>query len=146
MLGRHSVRFSPEVGKTLRGPLSYSLSHRDVCMITPTGSEPFTAPGQVDSLSWDFVFLAGDPMAGPNQSDIHEAVRTQITQRFSYGEDWSALFDQDNIPKGDWNGRLLNWINFKLGTSIPDYPGALQAFAESQGFNNWASMNTIVFE
>lgn len=84
-------------------------------------------------------------MAGPNQSGIHAAVRTQISQRSTYGEDWSALFDQDGIPQGDWNGRLLNWINTKLGTSIADYPGALQAFAESQGFYNWASMNTIVF-
>jgi hypothetical protein len=84
-------------------------------------------------------------MAGPNQSGIHEAVRTQISQRFSYGGDWSALFDQDDIPLGDWNGRMINWINFKLGTSIPDYPGALQVFAESQGFDNWASMNTIDF-
>lgn len=40
---------------------------------------------------------------------------------------------------------MINWINFKLGTSIPDYPGALQVFAESQGFDNWASMNTIDF-
>ena len=84
-------------------------------------------------------------MAGPNQSGIHEAVRSQISQRFSYGEDWSALFDQDEIPTGDWNGRLLNWINFKLSSSYTDYPAALQAFAEDQGFNNWASMNTIVF-
>lgn len=29
-------------------------------------------------------------MAGPNQSGIHEAVRTQISQRFSYGGDWSS--------------------------------------------------------
>lgn len=81
-----------------------------------------------------------------NQSGIHAAVRTQITQRFSYGEDWSALFDQDEIPAGGWNGRMLAWINFKLGTSHPDYAGALQAFAESQGFDNWASMNTIAFD
>ncbi len=80
-----------------------------------------------------------------NQSGIHAAVRTQVSQRFGYGEDWSALFDQDEIPQGGWNGRLLAWINFKLGTSYADYPGALQAFAVSQGFNNWASMNTIVF-
>lgn len=80
-----------------------------------------------------------------NQSGIHAALRTQIAQRYSYGEDWSALFDQDGIPQGDWNGRLLNWINFKLGASHQNYPAALQAFAESQGFRNWASMNTIVF-
>ena len=84
-------------------------------------------------------------MAGPNQSGIHAAVRTQITQRYGYGEDWSALFDQDEIPSGDWNGRLLNWINLKLSSSYTSYPAGLQAFAESQGFNNWASMNTIVF-
>lgn len=81
-----------------------------------------------------------------NQSGIHAAIRTQHSQRYSYGEDWSALFDRDEIPSGDWNGRMLAWINFKLDTSYPDLAGAQQAFAESQGFNNWASMNTIVFE
>jgi hypothetical protein len=33
-----------------------------------------------------------------NQSGIHAAIRTQHSQRYSYGEDWSALFDQDEIP------------------------------------------------
>lgn len=80
-----------------------------------------------------------------NQSGIHAAVRTQHSQRFGYGEDWSALFDQDSIPQGDWNGRMINWINFKLGSNYTSLVAAQQAFAENQGFNNWASMNTIVF-
>lgn len=84
-------------------------------------------------------------MSGPNQSGIHEAVRGQISQRFGYGDDWSALFDQDGIPSGDWNGRMINWINFKLTTSYTSLVEAQNAFASSQGFTNWGAMNTIVF-
>jgi hypothetical protein len=59
---------------------------------------------------------------------------------------WHAVLDKDEIDPGDFNGRMLAWINAKLGTSYPDLAGAQQAFAVSQGFNNWASMNTVVFE
>ena len=80
-----------------------------------------------------------------NQEGVHIAIRTQHAQRKGYGSDWSALFDQDAIPQGDWNGRLINWINFKLTTTYTEYSEATNAFAISQGFQNWGAMNTIVF-
>lgn len=58
---------------------------------------------------------------------------------------WHAVFDKDGTPAGDFNGRMLAWINFKLGTTYSDLAGAQHAFAVDQGFNNWASMNTVVF-
>lgn len=58
---------------------------------------------------------------------------------------WHAVFDTDVIPAGDFNGRMLAWINSKLSSNYPDLAGAQQAFAEAQGFNNWASMNDVTF-
>jgi hypothetical protein len=58
---------------------------------------------------------------------------------------WHAVFDADEIDPGDFNGRMLAWINFKLGTTYPDLAGAQHAFAVDQGFNNWASMNDVTF-
>jgi hypothetical protein len=59
---------------------------------------------------------------------------------------WHAVFDKDEIPEADFNGRMIAWINAKLGTTYPDLAGAQQAFAVAQGFNNWASMDDVSFE
>lgn len=80
-----------------------------------------------------------------NQEGVHTAIRTQHAQRKGYGADWSALFDQDGIPQGDWSGRLIAWINFKRSANYTEYTQATNAFAVSQGFDNWGAMNTIVF-
>lgn len=81
-----------------------------------------------------------------NQSGVQQAVRDITGTALDYNGDWSALFDQDGIPAGDWNGRLLAWINQTLGTSYTNLPGAMQAFAVEQGFRNWSSMNTFSVE
>lgn len=78
-----------------------------------------------------------------NQGGVQQAVRDITGTALDYNGDWSALFDLDGIPSGDWNGRLLAWINQTLGTSYTNLPGAMQAFAVEQGFNNWSSMNTF---
>lgn len=82
-------------------------------------------------------------MTTPNQSGIQEAIRASTGTTLDYGGDWSAQFTADGIASGDWNGRLLGWINYKLSTSYADLPGAMQAYAVDQGFTNWSSMNTI---
>lgn len=79
-----------------------------------------------------------------NQGGVQQAIRNQTGTALDYNGDWSALFDQDGIASGDWNGRLLAWINATLGTSYTEINGAKQAFAVDQGFNNWSSMNTVV--
>ena len=57
--------------------------------------------------------------------------------------DWHALFDLAGIPQGDFNGRLLAWINDYLSTSYAGLPEAMQAFAVDQGYINWSSMGTF---
>jgi hypothetical protein len=80
-----------------------------------------------------------------NQSDVQAAVRTRHAQAGSrdYNSDWHELFDQESIPSGVFNGRLLTWINTEIGESYADISSAMQAYAEFQGFYNWSSMNTI---
>jgi len=79
-----------------------------------------------------------------NQGGVQQAIRDQTGTALDYNGDWSALFDQDGIAAGDWNGRLLAWINSTLGTSYTEINGAMQAFAVDQGFTSWGAMNTVV--
>ena len=79
-----------------------------------------------------------------NQSGVQQAVRDTTGTALDYNGDWSALFDQDGIAAGDFNGRMLAWINQYLGASHTSLPAAQQAFAVEQGFANWSSMGTLV--
>jgi hypothetical protein len=78
-----------------------------------------------------------------NQSGVQAAVRAVTGTTLDYNGDWSALFDADGIAAGDWNGRMLAWINTTLGTSYTNLPGAMHAFAVDQGFTSWSAMNTF---
>lgn len=73
-----------------------------------------------------------------------------------YNGDWSALFDL-YMPAGDWNARLLQWINLQLlQTFVPDVSGANQtfvaytdlsgamaAFAAQQGVTTWSEIGSF---
>jgi hypothetical protein len=78
-----------------------------------------------------------------NQEGRHAAVRAITSTARDHNADWSALFDQENIPSGDWNGRFLNWINGRLSTSFTNLPGAMAAYAVAKGFRTWNDVNTI---
>lgn len=77
-----------------------------------------------------------------NQSDLQQSIRDITGTSLDYNGDWSALFDLDGIPAGDWNGRLLAWINFQLGTSYTNLPEAQNAYAVENGAMNWSALNT----
>lgn len=78
-----------------------------------------------------------------NQGLVQESIRATTGTELDYNGDWSALFDQDGIPEGDWNGRLLTWINQTIDGTFDDLPRAMQEFAEFQGYFNWSSMGAI---
>ena len=78
-----------------------------------------------------------------NQGDVQQSIRDITSTAGDYNGDWSALFDDASIDAGDWNGRLLAYINATLSASHTNLPAAQQAFAEAAGFNNWSSMNDI---
>jgi hypothetical protein len=80
-----------------------------------------------------------------NQGNVQAAVRARHGQAGNrdWNGDWHELFDQEAVPAGLFNERLLTWINTQIGESYGSIAGAKQAYAEFQGFYNWSSMTTI---
>lgn len=73
-----------------------------------------------------------------------QSVRDITGTAYDYNGDWHALFDVYGIPTGEFNGRLLAWINSVMGESFTELNGAMQAFAEDQGAANWSSLGTFL--
>lgn len=79
-----------------------------------------------------------------SQQGLQQAsVRAVTGTAGTYEGDWHALFDLDSIPVGDFDARLLAWINYYLGAAYTNLPEAMQAFATAQGAFNWSSMGTF---
>jgi len=78
-----------------------------------------------------------------NQGGVQAAIRAITSTTLDYNGDWHALFDNQSIPAGDFNGRLLQFINQVLSTSYASLPQAQQAYAVALGFANWSAMNTV---
>lgn len=78
-----------------------------------------------------------------NQGKVQASVRAITSTSLDYNGDWNALFSAAGITARTWNGRMLAWINGRLGTSYTSLPTAQQAFAVNQGYTNWSSMGTI---
>lgn len=69
-----------------------------------------------------------------------KTVRALTGRALTYTGDWHALFDQEGIIEGPFNGRMLRWINGVMGASFTSVGQAKQAFAEANGAFNWESM------
>jgi len=78
-----------------------------------------------------------------NQSDRQASVRAVTGTTSSYEGDFHALFDAAGIPVGDFNSRLLAWINARLGSSYTEINGAMAAFAVDQGASSWDQLGTF---
>jgi hypothetical protein len=79
-----------------------------------------------------------------SQQGLRQAsVRAVTGTENSYEGDWHALFDLASIPEGDFDGRLLRWINGKLTAAYVSLPEAQQALAEANGGCNFGSMGTF---
>lgn len=70
----------------------------------------------------------------------HLSVRDITGTTRDYNSDWLQLFIDVGFETGTFNERLLRWINQSLGTTHTSLPGAMQAYAEWHGFDNWSSM------
>lgn len=78
-------------------------------------------------------------LQGLRQQSVRDVTGTTL----DYNSDWLALFDDAGIAAGDFNGRMLAWINFKLTTTYVGLPEAQNAFAANEGVTNWLSMGTF---
>jgi hypothetical protein len=81
-----------------------------------------------------------------NHEGIQAAVRARSgsTANLDWNGDWHHLWDEEEIAAGMFNERMLAWINVELApATYTNVAEAMQAYAESLGFYNWSSMNTI---
>ena len=49
----------------------------------------------------------------------------------------------DHITAGDFNGKLLQYINLKLSSSYDNLPGAMAAFATANSATNFSAVGTF---
>jgi hypothetical protein len=78
-----------------------------------------------------------------NQSLKQQSVRNITGTTSTYEGDWHALFDLSEIPTGEFNGRLLQWINQQLSSNYNNLTDAQNAYAISRGVYNWDSLGPI---
>lgn len=71
------------------------------------------------------------------------SVRTVTGTANTYEGDWHALFDLASIPAGEFNGRLLSWINLKLSAAYTEINGAMAALAAFFGAADFGSLGTF---
>lgn len=78
-----------------------------------------------------------------NSGARQAAVRAITGTTYDYNGDWMALFDLYDIPRYDFNGRFLRWLQITTGSDSTDINDLKQIYAELLGFYNWNSINTL---
>lgn len=78
-----------------------------------------------------------------NQEGQQATARTAGSSALVFNGDFLSMFAASAVTSGTYNERLLTWINAKLLASYTSLPAAQQAYAESEGFNNWSSMGAF---
>jgi len=78
-----------------------------------------------------------------NQSDRQASVRAITGTELTYEGDWHSLFDSIGLDGGTFNGRLLEYLNKKLGVTYTNLPSAMAAFAIDQGVSCWDELGTF---
>lgn len=71
------------------------------------------------------------------------SIRAVTSTAGSVNEDWIALFTARSAPAGEYNERMLSYINTLLSTSHTNINDAMQALAADQGAGNFSSMGTF---
>ena len=78
-----------------------------------------------------------------NDGDRQAVLRTSTLKAFDYNGDWHAKFDANAIPTGEYNGRLLAFINAQLGTAYTEINGAKYAYAIARTTNGATSADGL---
>jgi len=78
-----------------------------------------------------------------NQGDLQASIRTVTGTTYDYNGDWHSLFDFYSIATGEFNGRLILWLQSALNSTNPDLDGLKQEYADSLGVYNWNSVYTV---
>ena len=67
------------------------------------------------------------------------SIRAVTSTTGSVNEDWIALFTARSAPAGEYNERMLSYINTLLSTSYTNVNDAMQALAADQSADNFSS-------
>jgi hypothetical protein len=78
-----------------------------------------------------------------NQSDRQADSRSFTSTSLTYEGDSLAYFDSQSVAAGDYNGRLLAWINQALGTSYTEINGAKTALANAGSAPTWDGLSLL---
>lgn len=82
-------------------------------------------------------------MSDIQQSLRQASIRAVTGTTHTYEGDWHALFDSLSIAAGDFNGRLLQYINRRLSSSYTEINGAMAAMAAAESVNSFQSIGTF---
>ena len=78
-----------------------------------------------------------------NQEARQTSIRAVTSTTGSVNEDWIALFTTRSAPAGQFNERMLAYINTLLSTTHPNINDAMHALAADQRADNFSSMGTF---
>lgn len=79
-----------------------------------------------------------------SQQGLRQAsVRAVTGTSGTYEGDWHALFTIRGVPAGDFNGRMITYVNTLLTQTNTDVNQAMQALATANGATNFSSLGTF---
>ena len=78
-----------------------------------------------------------------NQGELQGSIRLITGTTNDYNGDWHALFDFYSITAGEFNGRLVAWLQSALNSTETNLDGLKQLYADSLNVYNWNSVTTI---
>lgn len=77
------------------------------------------------------------------QGDRQASIRAITGTSLPVNGDWHALFDQAGITEGAFDGRMLTWINLKLGSAYTSLPAAQQALAAANSAPSFSALGAF---
>lgn len=79
-----------------------------------------------------------------SQQSLRQAsIRGVTATTHTHEGDWHALFTAASIPAGDFNGRMLQWINTRLSASHTNINSAMAAFAAAESAGQFQAIGTF---
>ena len=75
-----------------------------------------------------------------NQEARQASIRGVTSTTGTHNEDWLALFTTRSAPAGEYNERMLSYINTLLSTSHTNINEAMAGFAKSNGITGNGSL------
>jgi hypothetical protein len=79
-----------------------------------------------------------------SQQSLRQAsVRAETGTTHTYEGDWHALWDASGIAAGQFNERMLRYINEYLASSYTELNGAMAAFAVANSVTTFQAIGTF---